>query len=107
MVIILIRRFARIDREEEFLALFRDQRPRENAAFLGETLTRIGDGRKMPAHVPPILDLEPGCVNFLNVARWTSWEAFAAEFAPQLANPLGHDPEIETQASRITVLSFA
>ena len=41
MVIIMIRRFVRADREEKFLETYRAQKPTTNPAFKGETLTKV------------------------------------------------------------------
>lgn len=105
MVVILVRRFARPDREAEFLRVFQRQIPIENPDFLGETLTRVSDGSELPPDVPRLMNPEPGAVNYVNVARWRSWEAFARQFAVQLAAPGGFDPAIETQRAEIVVLS--
>jgi hypothetical protein len=48
MVVILIRRFVRIDKEDEFLRNYLTQKPLENPAFLGETITRVSDAASMP-----------------------------------------------------------
>lgn len=104
MVVILIRRFARPDREAEFLRVFAAQAPSDNPDFLGETLTRITDGAELPPDLPRLMVPEPGAIAYLNLARWTSWAAFAAQFAPQLAAPGGFDPAIETRRAEIAVL---
>src|SRR5215831_14354317 len=49
MVVILIRRFVRADKEDEFLRNYLAQKPLENPEFLGETLTRVSDATGMPA----------------------------------------------------------
>ena len=103
-MVILIRRFARPDREREFLRVFAAQAPTDNPDFLGETLTRITDGTALPPSVPRLMTPEPGAIDYLNVARWRSWEAFATQFAVQLAAPGGYDPEIETRRGEIVVL---
>ena len=104
MIVILIRRFARPDREEEFLRVFAAQRPAGNPDFLGETLTRITDGAALPPAVPRLLRPSPDAIDYLNVARWRSWESFATQFAAQLSAPAGFDPQIETRRGEIAVL---
>lgn len=104
MVIIIIRRFARIDREDAFLARFQDQAPRDNPDFLDEVLTRIDADAPIPRHIARAFVPVPGCVNFVNVARWRSWDGFARQFAPQLADTRGFDPAIEAAPAQIVVL---
>src|SRR6266446_4061347 len=48
MVIILIRRFVKPDKETEFLENYRAQQPLNNPAFIGETLTRLVDSSSLP-----------------------------------------------------------
>ncbi|TDR90096.1 antibiotic biosynthesis monooxygenase family protein [Enterovirga rhinocerotis] len=105
MVIILIRRFARPDREAAFLQRFAEQKPDGHPDFLGETLTRITDGAVLPDGVPRLLAAPEGSGAFLNVARWRSWDAFERHFAVQLAAPGGFDPEIETRRAEIAILA--
>lgn len=100
MVIVLIRRFVRIGREKEFLDTYLAQRPTQNPAFKGETLTRVGDEAALPAGLRGLSLGEPGCVTYLNVARWASWQAFADAFDAGVA----FDPEIETAPRQRTVL---
>ena len=104
MVVILIRRFARPDREAEFLRVFQAQAPIDNPDFFGETLTRITDGRELPPEMPRLMNLDPDSINYLNVARWRSWEAFARQFAGPLAAPVGFAPATETRRAEIVVL---
>lgn len=105
MVVILIRRFARPDCEAEFLRLFAAQRPAGNPDFLGETLTRITDG-VLPPGVPALFVPSTDAIDFLNVARWRSLDAFERHFAAQLAAPGGFDPEIEVARAQIAVLEI-
>lgn len=106
MIVLLIRRYARPDREAEFLRLFAAQRPVGNPDFLGETLTRIGDGATLPSAVPALLTPVADAVNYLNIARWRSLAAFERQFAAQLAAPGGYDPEIELRRGEIAVLEI-
>ena len=107
MILILIRRFARPDREAEFLRLFAEQRPRGNPDFLGETLTRLSGGTNLPPGVPALFEEVEGAVTYLNIARWRSFAAFERQFAVQLRAPGGYDPEIEVARGRISVLEIA
>ena len=104
MVVILIRRYARPDREAEFLRVFAAQAPAGNPDFFGETLTRITDGAELPPDVPRLLAPVPSAANYLNVARWRSWNAFARHFAVQLAAPGGFAPAIEVRRAEVAVL---
>jgi hypothetical protein len=104
VVVILIRRYARPDREAEFLHVFAAQAPAGNTDFLGETLTRITECAELPTDVPRLLAPEPSAANYLNVARWRSWDAFARHFAVQLAAPGGFDPAIEVRRAEIAIL---
>lgn len=100
MVVILIRRFVRIDKEEEFHHKYLAQQPTQNPAFMGETLTRVSDDAAIPAGLKSLSLGGPGCVTYLNVAKWASWEAFADAFDTGVA----FDPEIETAPRQRTVL---
>ena len=102
MVIILIRRFVKPDKEAEFLEKYRAQQPLNNPAFMDETLTRLVDNPSLPGELRSFNLSQPLCVIYLNVARWQSWEAFAAHFADQLAS--NFDPEIETVPRQRAVL---
>lgn len=106
MVVILIRRFARPDREAEFLRLFAAQRPTDNPDFLGETLTRLADSAVRPPGVPALFERSVDAVDYLNIARWRSVAAFERQFAVQLAVPGGFDPEIEVARAQIAVLDI-
>jgi hypothetical protein len=104
MLLVLVRRFARPDREAEFLRAFAEQRPADNPDFLGETLTRIGMG-PLPAGVPAVFTPSMDAIDYLNVARWRSLEAFERQFAAQLGAPGGFDPAIETRRAEMAVLT--
>jgi hypothetical protein len=95
MVIILIRRFVKPDKEAEFLQNYRAQQPLNNPAFMGETLTRLINDSSLPGGLRSFALDQPPAVTYLNVARWQSWEAFAEHFADQLASG-SFNPEIET-----------
>jgi hypothetical protein len=102
MVIILIRRFIRPDKEAEFLENYRAQQPLNNPAFIDETLTRLVDNSSLPGELRGFALGRPSCVTYLNVARWQSWEAFAEHFAEQLSSSF--DAETETARRQRAVL---
>jgi len=104
MVVILIRRFVRADKEDEFLRNYLAQKPLENPEFLGETLTRVSDATGMPAGLRGFALNGSSCVTYLNIAQWQSWEAFAAHFAQQLTPTGDFNPEIETAPRQRAVL---
>lgn len=104
MVIVLIRRFVRPDREDKFLATYRAQTPLNNSDFLGETLTKVLDDISLPAPLRSFAVGHPSCVTYINVAKWKSWESFAQHFADQISKPGGFDPEIEIAPRERAVL---
>ena len=103
MIIVLIRRFVKPDKEQAFLASYKAQKPIDNPAFKGETLTRISDNPNLPSGLRSLALNGPACVTYLNIATWESWEAFADQFD---VNSPGFDPEIETTARQRTVLDI-
>jgi hypothetical protein len=103
MVIILVRRFVRPDREERFLASYRDQAPIDDAAFLGETLTRLNDSGELSADMKSFPLATPGCVTYVNIAKWRSWRAFENHFS---AVPYTFDAEIETAPAQQAVMEI-
>jgi hypothetical protein len=103
VVIILIRRFIRADQVDRFIAEYRDQSPIANSACKGETLTRINEASEVPPALRGFALNGPGCVTYLNIAKWDSWEAFAEHFKKQLESG-GFNPEIETAPRQRIVL---
>lgn len=101
MVIVLIRRFIRQDKEKDFLASYGARPSIENPAFRGETLTRVDSTPDLPAGLRSLALNGMGCVTFINASRWTSWSAFAQQFD---ITGMGFDPEMETAARQRTVL---
>lgn len=101
MVIVMIRRFVRSDKELEFLEKYRADAPSQNPAFRGETLTKVCDEASLPAGLRGLALNGPGCVTYLNVARWDSWGAFAEQFD---VSGVGFDPDTETAARQRIVL---
>jgi hypothetical protein len=78
LFIIMIRRFVRSDREEQFLDRYRSQISTD-PAFHGETLTRLSAGDGLPAGLTGMLEPRPDCINYLNIARWTDWRPFMGQ----------------------------
>ena len=101
MVIIMIRRFVRPDREVEFLASYRAQSPTANPAFRGETLTRVSDDTLLPPGLRGLPLNGPTCVTYINIAEWDSWEAFTGQFD---VSGIAFDPDIETAPRQRVVL---
>jgi len=101
MVIVLIRRFVRLDREEKFLEVYRAQKPTSNPAFKGETLTRVNETPTLPPELRGFGISGPACATYLNIAKWDSWEAFAEEFK----NAGDFDKNIETAPRQRLVLN--
>jgi hypothetical protein len=101
VVIVLIRRFIRADREEEFLARYRSHAP-TNPAFKGEHLTKVSDDAALPPRLRSFHLEEPSCVTYLYVSRWDSWQAFEKHFLE--AHQSDFDPEIERRPRERIVL---
>jgi heme-degrading monooxygenase HmoA len=81
--IVLIRRFIRKDREQEFLAWAKAQPPLDKPGFQGKTLTRLEEIADLPAGLNSFhLAGNPGCVTYIMVERWKSVEDFRA-YVPQ------------------------
>lgn len=93
MIIVLIRRCVRRDKEQEFLASYRAQKPTENPDFLGEDLTRLDQAEDLPESMRSFsVGCGTDCVTYINVTRWRTAEAFRKHFKPETA----HDPAFET-----------
>jgi len=102
MVIILIRRFVKPNRETEFLAAYSAQKPVSNIAFKGETLTKINSEEDLPPGLSSLHLNAPECITYLNVAQWASWDAFAEQF--DVTSSTVFDPTFETQPrQRVTL----
>jgi hypothetical protein len=102
MVIIMIRRFVKLEKEAEFLKAYKAQAPIGNPAFKGETLTRISDAEGIPAGLRGFALNGPACATYLNIAQWDSWEAFIEQFDP---NSNVMDSDIETAPRQRAVLN--
>jgi heme-degrading monooxygenase HmoA len=107
MIVVLIRRFVRRDREKEFLARFQTEKPLNDNHFKGEILLRVNDDPTLPEALRSWKVGEPNCITYINVAKWDSWEAFAKHFRVDPAqNPSSnYDRQIETAARQASVLA--
>jgi hypothetical protein len=107
MIVVLIRRFVRTDRERDFLARFQSEKPTNNEHFLGEILVRVNHDASLPRALRFWKVGEPNCITYVNIAKWESWEAFAKHFKidPARDPASNYDPEIETAARQTSILS--
>ena len=107
MIVVLIRRFVRRDREKEFLARFQTEKPLNDNHFKGEILLRVNDDPALPEALRSWKVGEPNCITYINVAKWDSWEAFAKHFRVDPAqNPSSnYVRQIETAARQASVLA--
>ncbi len=108
MVIIVIRRFVRPDRIDGFIEAYKKQAPVENPAFKGETLARASERSSLPESLRRLVADDSDGVTVINIAKWESWSAFAAEFAEELAREKtgAFDPAIETAPSQRILLDI-
>lgn len=77
--VVLIRRFIKKEREQDFVAWYKAQPLPQQPGFGGKTLTRLDDA----SHLPPGLNgfhvgANPGCATYIIVERWHSLEEFRA-----------------------------
>ncbi len=90
MVIVLIRRCVRPEKEEEFLASYNREKP-NHADFISEHLTKVSSSADLPEAMKS-LDLGGGAgITYVNVAFWKSAKSFGQHFSPKTI----HDPAIE------------
>jgi hypothetical protein len=92
MVIILVRRCVKLDKEAEFLASFDREKPTSNPAFIDETLTKVNDSQDLPEAMRSLHISGVNCVTYLNVAYWKSAQSFYDHFKPSADY---FDPKIE------------
>ncbi len=77
--IVLIRRFIKKEREQDFVAWHKAQPPLERPGFKGKTLTRLDDASQLPPALNTFhVGANPGCATFIMVERWASLEDFRA-----------------------------
>ena len=100
MFIIAIRRFVRPDREQEFLAAYRDDRTR-HPDFCGETLTKLSGDEAIPPAMATLFTARPGCLTYVNIARWANWNSFVDQCE---MSPNSFDTEIEVAPRERVVL---
>jgi hypothetical protein len=107
MIVVLIRRFIRRGKEKEFLARFQCEKPLNDLNFKGEILVRVNDDLSLPEALRSWKVAEPNCVTYVNIAKWESWRAFAAHFKVDRGEgpSSNYDPEIETAARQVSILS--
>ncbi len=97
MVIVLIRRSARPDKEAAFLAAYNRDKP-DHPDFVSETLTKVSNSSELPASMKS-LPINGEGTAYVNVAIWKSAKSFEEHFKPRTT----HDPEIEC-ADRVRVV---
>lgn len=98
MVIVMIRRCVKRDKEGDFLASYKGQKP-DHPDFIDETLTKINNSSELPEPLRS-WSIDCGdCVTYVNIARWKSVKSFEAHFKPKTM----HDPKIEC-SDRIRVV---
>lgn len=100
MYMIVIRRFVRPDREAEFLSKYEAEKSK-HPDFRGETLSKIVDAESVPACLKGLLEIEADCINFLNIARWESWESFNGQC--EMSGGY-YDKELETRPRERLIL---
>lgn len=98
MMLVLIRRCVRRDKEAEFLASYNQDKP-NNPDFVEETLTKVNNSAELPEAMRSLSIAGADCVTYLNIARWRSAEAFRQHFNPSTM----HDPEFEV-SDRVRVV---
>lgn len=84
MVIVLIRRCVRAEKEQEFLASYKAETPTEKPGFISETLTKLdAAAAELPAMHGLVAKCEgDSCITYVNVAKWNSAADFYAAFTP-------------------------
>lgn len=102
MFIIIIRRYVRPDREEQFLEAYRaDLSTHED--FLGETLTRLALDQDIPKAMATLFTAASEYLTYVNVARWRTWSSFVGQCK---MTPGWYDPEIEVAPRERVVLEI-
>lgn len=89
MVIVLIRRSVRPEKEAAFLAAYNREKP-NHPDFLSETLTKVSSSSELPESMRS-LPIGGQGITYVNVAFWKSAKSFEDHFTPKTM----HDPEIE------------
>jgi hypothetical protein len=103
--IVLVRRFIRPDREQDFLAWSKSQPPVDKPGFLGKTLTKLAAIDGLPAALNTFhIAGNPGCVTYVMVERWASVEEFRA-YVPKAST--GDQDEFEAAPRQRVILGVA
>ncbi len=77
--VVLVRRFIRPEREQDFVAWYKGQPPVGAAGFLGKTLSKLDGAMDLPPALSSFhIAGNPGCVTYLIVERWASVDQFKA-----------------------------
>lgn len=77
--IVLIRKFIKPERAEEFVEWTHNRPAVTAAGFISKTLTRVASGAGLPPGLNGFqLAGNPGCVTFVMVERWASLDEFRA-----------------------------
>ena len=77
--IVLIRRFIKPERADDFVRFASEQPAVTAPGFRGKTLTRVASGADLPPGLNGFqIAGNPGCVTFVMVERWASIEEFRA-----------------------------
>lgn len=101
--VVLIRRFIRKEREEDFIAWHRAQAHPEQPGFAGKTLTRLDDASQLPPGLNGFhIGANPGCATYIMVERWRSVEEFRA-FVPKAST--SDQDEFEAAPRQRVILS--
>lgn len=82
MVIVLIRRCVKPDKEGEFLSTYKKDKP-EHPGFIREYLTKLDSSQLLPEPMRSLLFGCKDCVTYLNIAHWKSADAFHEHFDPK------------------------
>jgi heme-degrading monooxygenase HmoA len=94
MVIVLICRFVKPTEEPKFLERYNEDQ-RKNVGipdFICETLTKVNDSHDLPEFMRSLHLVRENCLNYVNLAYWTSAEAFAQRFTPKA--PFDEETEV-------------
>jgi hypothetical protein len=102
LFIIIIRRYVRPDREQEFLDTYRADLSR-HVDFLGETLTRLSDDQEIPPAMATLFSSIPNCLTYVNIAKWKNWASFVGQCK---MTPGWFDAEIEVAPRERVVLEL-
>ena len=101
--VVLIRRFIRKEREQDFIAWHKAQPVPQREGFMGKTLTRLDDTSALPPGLNGFhIGGNPNCATYLMVERWQSIDAFRA-YVPKAST--SDQDEFEAAPRQRVVLS--